>query len=219
MIRLALFLLVALAHAPAWSADWEEIGDDDGIRVSRKEIADSPIIAFRGEAIVDASIAKIAQVLDDTRRKVEWVASAAEARDVRTVGPFERIEYNHTTTPIVLKDRDFVYKVKTEVDPQKQQIRIAFHSVEDALVPVYSKCVRGRLVAGKYVLTAIDRDRTRVLVEVQADPMGAVPKWIANVFQRSWPRRTLQGIRRQAARSDVPEHSLAKELLERRRHG
>ena len=58
--------LPAYADAPATPAAqtaqpaWERIGDDDGIAVYRREVPGSPIVAFKGEGIVDASILRVA---------------------------------------------------------------------------------------------------------------------------------------------------------------
>lgn len=66
-----------------------------------------------------------------------------------------------------------------------------------------------------YTLTSLtNREKTRVSVEIQADPMGLIPKWIANFFQRSWPRKTLEGIRNQVAKADVIEHPGVKKFFE-----
>jgi hypothetical protein len=211
-------LAAALALAPgvalsevAAAGTWQSLDNGGGISVWKRDIPGSPIVAFRGEAMIDASIAKVAQVLSDTARKTEWVASAAVARDVRQISALERIEYNRTVTPIILKDRDFVFRAVTEVDREARRVRITMNSVEDPAVPVDPHFVRGRLLASCYILTACADQRTRVEVEIQADPLGSVPKWVVNFFQKSWPRKTLEGIRRQAARADVGEHPLLRD--------
>ena len=88
---------------------WEQLANEPTIKTWRKQVPGSPLFAFRGEAIIDASIPKIAQVLSDTSRKTEWVHKSVEAKNIRMISDLERIEYNHTSTPFPLTDRDFVF--------------------------------------------------------------------------------------------------------------
>lgn len=205
---------ISIVHASTDEAGWEQIKDSDGIQVWRKELKDSPVVAFRGAAVVDASIAKVAQILSDTSRKLEWVAKIKEAKDIRTVSPTERIEYNHTGTPWPITDRDFVFSAKVEGNREKGQLMVLIKSVEDPLMPE-TKNVRGKLYGSLYTLTSIEGGKkTKVMVEIHADPMGSIPKWVVNLFQKSWPSKTLEGIQKQAAKKDVPELAVVNAFFE-----
>src|SRR4051812_39450566 len=73
------------ASAAPRSIPWEKIGDDDGIAVYRREIPGSPVIAFKGDGVVNASILRVASVLVDSSRATEWVDSVVEAKTLRHV--------------------------------------------------------------------------------------------------------------------------------------
>ena len=49
------------------------------------------LVAFRGEAVVAADIPRLAQVLSDSPRKVEWMAALAEARTLHKSNLLDRI--------------------------------------------------------------------------------------------------------------------------------
>src|SRR5260370_32387405 len=108
----------AIAQAPSAQTPappaWEKLGDDDGIAVYRREVPGSPLIAFKGEGIVDASILRVASVLVDSSRATEWIDSLKEARILRQVSETETIHYDHIRTPVVIKGRDFVRECKLE---------------------------------------------------------------------------------------------------------
>ena len=80
-------LTVALGPLPGAHADpapppaWEKIDDDDGIVVYRREIPGSPVIAFKGEGDISASILRVASVLVDTSRATEWIDSLTECQN------------------------------------------------------------------------------------------------------------------------------------------
>jgi hypothetical protein len=172
-------------------------------------------VAFKGVGDVDASVAKVAEVLLDTSRAREWVPDFGAVTILREVSPVERIEYIHVRTPVVIKDRDFVIYGKAEFDPNKQQLDFRFRSVEDAAAPPTGK-IRGDIRAGLYRMTAIDGGkRTRVTIMVHLDPMGTVPRWIVNLTQKNYPRATIENIRKQAAKADVFENAAVKSAMEK----
>lgn len=210
------FLIITslFASLPTLDKEWQFVGKENDITVHKKEIPNNSLVAFRGETVMDAPIAKIANVLMDTSRKLEWVAKIVEAKDVLDISPFERIEYNHTASGFFLvKDRDFVFRAKASIDRKNKRLTYHLKSEETPLMP-QTPCVRGELTESRYILTSLDNDRkTHVVVEIQADPKGYVPKWLVNLFQKSWPKTTLEGIRRQAQRPDVPENATVKTAI------
>jgi hypothetical protein len=177
--------------------------DDDGITTYRREIPGSPLVGFRGETTITAPIGKVAAVLDDVKRKTEWMYHLEESKMVKKISDLERIEYNHTFVP-VFTDRDFVYHAKVTPNPQKKQLVLVVNSVVDPAMPEHEKYVRGELKDTVYVLTALENNtKTHIDVVVNADPKGLIPKGLVNLFQKKWPRNTLEGIRKQAAKEDV----------------
>ena len=183
---------------------WEKIDDDDGIVVYRREVPGSPIIAFKGEGVVNASILRVASVLIDTSRATEWMDSLAESRTLKHISEDEYIEYDHVSTPFVLKDRDFVFDAKLELDPAQKKLTLNMHSVTDPLAPETSY-VRGELMHSSFTLTALDHgQKTHMVAEIHADPKGSVAKWIVNMFQKVWPHNTITSLREHVKK---PDHS------------
>lgn len=225
-MRTVFMLTIALSLAPAAWADapanapadapapaWEKIGDDDGIAVYRREIPGSPIVAFKGEGIVDASILRVSSVIVDSSRATEWIDSLKEARILRQISETETIHYDHVGTPIVMKDRDFVSDCKLEFDPAQKTVSLKIHSVNDASAPK-TDYVRGELLQSSFVLTSIEHGaKTRVVAEIHADPKGSVAKWIVNLFQKKWPHNTITSLRRQAAKADIQDNPRLKQVL------
>jgi START domain len=196
----------AAPPAPAAPAEgWEKIDDDDGITVFRREIAGSPVIAFKGIGVVNAPIARVVAVITDTPRSTEWMDSTSEARVVRKVSPLEQIVYTHIATPVVMKDRDFVTRAKAEIDGAKKRFVIRIQSVNDPGAPPTSY-VRGEIHQSSFILTSIDGGKkTQVITEIHADPKGSVAKWIVNLFQKNWPHNTIKNLRKQVGKGDIKE--------------
>jgi len=196
-------------------AEWEKVSDRDGIVVSRWERPGADLFAFKAEAVVDSPIAKVANVILDTDRQKEWVPNLGEARRVREISPTSRVQYLHIETPFVVKDRDFVVKGQAEYKPEEPSLFLHFASTEDEAAPPTNK-VRGEIHASSYRLEPIEGGaKTRVTLLVNVDPKGTVPRWIVNLFQKSFPRQTLKALRKQASRDDVGEHPAVKAAFAR----
>jgi hypothetical protein len=204
--------LLAAGNAPK-DPPWEKFDEDDGIAVFRREVPGSPIIALRGEGVIDAPILRVLSVLVDTARAPEWIDSLAETKVVRKVSDDEFIEWDHIKTPVILKDRDFVFDIKLTLNPKDKQAALTYHSVYDSGAPK-TDYVRGEFSYGTFNLTSIDGGKkTKFLCEVLADPKGSVAKWIVNLFQKKWPHETIESLRRQVAKPDIKDQPRLKELL------
>ena len=203
----------APAARPAPLPPWEKIGDSDGIIAYRREVPGSPLIAVRGEGVINASIVRVSSVLVDSNRATEWIDRLVESRVVRQVSETETIHYDHIGTPIVMKDRDFVTRAKLEFDNAGKRVILRMRSVTDSLAPP-TDYVRGEIMESTFVMTSVDHGtKTHILVEVHADPKGSIAKWIVNMFQKSWPHNTISRLRAQVAKTDIKEHPRLKAEL------
>jgi hypothetical protein len=192
---------------------WEKIGEKDGIVAYRREVPGSPLIAVKGEGIVDASIIRVASVLVDTSRATEWIDRLVESRVVREVSETETVHYDHIGTPVVMKDRDFVTRAKLEFDNIGKKVTVNMRSTTDPLAPP-TDFVRGEIMQSYFILTSIEHGtKTHISVEVHADPKGSIAKWIVNMFQKSWPHNTISRLRTQVAKPDIKEHPRLKAEL------
>lgn len=192
---------------------WEKIGDSDGVDVYRREVPGSPLIAFKGEGYVNASIVRVASVLIDSDRAPEWVENLVESKIIRWISESETVHYEHIGTPFVLKDRDFVSSCKLMFDPSRKNVTLKIHSVQDPLAPP-TNYVRGELFQSSFSLTSAEHGaKTFVTAEIHADPKGSVAHWIVNLFQKRWPHNTIVRLRAQVAKADIKDHPRLKAEL------
>jgi hypothetical protein len=208
--------VVPLAQfASAQGEKWELVGSKDDIVTYRREVAGSPVIAIRGEGVVEASILRVASVLMDTARLSQWMDRVAEARRIRATSALHYVEYERATTPFPLTDRDFVIESWVEIDGAKKQMVLRARSASDPSTPL-TGLVRGEVLSSTFTLTALDHgQRTRVMAEVHTDPKGSIPKWMVNLVQKSWAHTTIMGLRGQVRKADVSDNPEVKALLEK----
>jgi len=193
---------VELARLSASTETWQEVGCKREIRCFKREIPGNPIVAFRGEGIIDAPIATVASVILDHERAVEWVDSLVEARLIRMTGARTFVEWNHVGMPPLISDRDFLTAGKIVADGKAGILDLTMDPVIDASVPE-GKQVRGDLKGHWNLKSVAEGKKTYVITEMQADPKGALPKWIVNLFQNSWAQDTLDSLRKQVSKKDL----------------
>jgi hypothetical protein len=199
-------VLCSLLLSVAWRADgedWKLVGKQHGIEIYRRDVPGSAVVAFKGQGAIEAPLWKVASILLDTRRAPEWADSLRESRVVRRLGLNAYVEYNHIGLPLILRDRDFVSEVSIDVNPDARTFALVYKPTDDQSSPV-THHVRGEIRSGVFQVTSLEPERrSELTAEIQCDPKGAIPTWIANFFQKSWPIRTFEGIRVQAAKPDI----------------
>ncbi len=219
---LTMFALTSLAYADTPSAPkWEMFDEEDGIRMFRREVPGSSIVALRGEGFVAAPITRVASVLIDRKRSVEWIDRLVKTKVLRQLSETESINWNHIKTPTPLKDRDFVFKSVLTTNPAQKQVLFSYYSVTEKLAPATDDYVRGSFKSGKFELTMATRTNkdgtktkgTIVVAEVVVDPAGSVPTFIVNMVQKSWPHKTLTSLRKQVAKPDIKDDPRVVERL------
>jgi rhodanese-related sulfurtransferase len=211
LVTLLFFILPLTGRA---GAQWEKISEEEGISSFRREIDGSPIVAFRGEAMIDEGMPKIVGVLENVERAREWMADLAESYNIEKRSETDRFEYNRTRTPWPLQDRDFVIHTLTSFERKPEPVlTIRMVSEENPKKKVIQGVVRGELIDSRFILKSLGPKKTLFICEIQADPKGSIPKWVVNLFQKSWPLTTIQGLRKQILKKDIRENeTLARAL-------
>lgn len=201
----------ASAQSAEAAGTWEKIRHEDGIAVYRKDVPNSSVVAFRGVGVVDAPILRVASVLADGARQPEWMDSVAEVRELERSGPAEGVVYTLVKTPFPLTNRDFVTRIKASIDKPQKKYVLRMQATTHPKAPETS-AVRGQILNSSFELVSIEGgQKTKIVAEIHADPRGAVPKWVVNMFQKDWPHNTISGLRKQVKKPDVRDSpSLAK---------
>lgn len=216
MIRFTIFFglvfaTVGWADADLTKVAWEKLSERDGITVYRWETTESPLFAFKGEAVIDAPIAKVAQVLVDTSRRKEWVPSLIDAKVIRQISERERIEYTSIATPPLTANRDFVLHARAEYVEKTRDLIFHFTSTEDKAMPP-TDMIRGEVLNSRYLMRQLAPHKTYLEYTVHVDPKGSIARWLVNFVQKNIPRDTIEAIRAQVKKPDIEELLLVKRI-------
>jgi hypothetical protein len=193
--------------------EWKEISNDNGIKVYAANIPGKQIVALKGEIEINAPLDVIATFFYDSSKKHLWIAKLIQIKNLRKPSQYSMVEYYQIETPFFLRNRDFVYKGSISLSDDKTRVNVKLGSVIDSKAPARKKIVRAELVYGEYIAEKITENKTKLTVVMMADPKGSIPKWVVNLYQKSWPRKTLDKIREIAEDKLMPVHPDIKKLF------
>lgn len=186
--------------------NWEFMSDDDGVKVYSAHVEGRKIVALKGEIEINAPMDVITTFFYDTSKKHLWIAKLKDIKTIDRPAAYSLVEHYTIQTPFFLKNRDFVYRGDLVRNKDASVVEVLLKSVVHPKAPLRDGIVRGELVFGKYIIEKIMDNKTKLSVIVLADPKGAIPKWVVNLYQKSWPRKTLTRIKEIAMNDEMPVH-------------
>lgn len=198
--RLILPAILISVAAPAFAEtpEWEEITDEEGIKVWQREVEGTSLVEFRGRAMVDAPMKMLIAVLRDQKRKTEWLQNCMANAALHYYSTTHLVVYNRVKSPaFFISDRDVVLDVKATIDLPQKSLTLNFVNATHAKMPPVDGAVRMPNLKGYWKLVYKGPNRTEVTYQVQADPGGALPKWLVNWASKGIPFNTLKRLREQ----------------------
>lgn len=205
-IRIGSLLLLLLwaglfARPAAAEPAWERVISADGIDVTMREVPGRGFPTYRGVGVIESNFWDVLAVISDVPRHKEWNAHTADARMLQKRSDFEYIVYSRTDVPWPLDDRDAVFHSTVHVNRKRGIIDVRFEAMESPLMPPVKGVVRMTKLRGHYQLTSLGPQRTLMDLQVDADPGGWVPKWMAKLGTKKLPLDSIRNMRRQVQRT------------------
>ena len=199
---LGLVLLALMTLSPEARA-WKVIMTKAGVQVAQQSVPGSPLMAFRGEGVMDVPIATLVSVLLNDDIATEWVDLQAEHYVIRQPSEDKKLIYERYDLPFPIDDRDYVITQVASYDEANKVFTLDFESVSDSAKPALDCCVRAMAYRTFWRLTKVDDWNTKVEVEVHTDPKGMLPSWLINLIQEDWPWKTISGLVKRAKKGDI----------------
>lgn len=189
------------ASAPVVEPGWTLVVEEHGIVVSSQPSERSALPVFRGVGRVEAPLLEVLAVVTDAARHHEWIFSCSDSALVAQTSEASGIVYNRTDAPWPVPDRDVVLDSRVEVLDGEREVIVRFSATAHPERPPLDGVVRMPYLQGHYHLWAEDDTHTRVEYQVDSDPGGTLPTWLATRGTRDMPVETLRALRTQLART------------------
>jgi hypothetical protein len=180
---------------------WELVRNDKGITVHRRSVAGSKLHEFRGVGIIEAPIASVLGVLNDSEHRLEWMKEAVANTRIEQVDSYTELFYSRTGAPWPVSDRDVILRARTTIDPAARQVRIDITSETHPAWPPQKGAVRMPFLRGHWYLWPEKGGAwTRAEYQIHANPGGMLPDWIINTVSKKIPHETIAGMQKQVKR-------------------
>ncbi|HDS1683939.1 TPA: START domain-containing protein [Pseudomonas putida] len=193
-----LILAILLVCTASLAADnWKIAYDREGIRVYLRGVADSPYQQFRGVSTMKASVRTLTDLQENLRVACKWLYACEQMRLLDVDGDSTWV-YLTTNLPWPTLPRDVILMVRTERLDDGTLVRHL--SAEPGRLPEEPGLIRVQHLSGEWIMKPLGERETEVTYQLQADPAGDVPGWLANRFVVDAPVVTLRTLRAVAER-------------------
>lgn len=194
MMVFAVFSFAPFIHA---NEDTSKIAyENEGITVWKVPVKNSDMLGFKAQAMVEAPIQKVFELIKDVEHSNEWVPNTRNAKilqlnDKKGHGIF----YFVLDMPFPLTDRDLVVDAKYTFE-NNGNIKIKNTGVVIDTMPEKEDLIRIKKYYGNWYLEKKGNDKTLVTLNGYANPEGGIPAWVANMFVTQQPYDMMRSMRK-----------------------
>lgn len=173
--------------------DWKLRKQKNGIEVFSKDSDGSAFESFRAKTTLSCSIETFVAALQDLEAMPEWAYSVSYVKVLEEKGDTLQIYYSEASAPFPFSNRDGIYQNCYRWKKDKQILRVEIKLLPDYL-PVNDGMVRVK-GEGFWLVTVSDDGKLDILFQMQVDPGGNIPAWLANLFTDETPYQSLFKLR------------------------
>lgn len=200
MQRLLLLVLALCLNIAQAAEPWHLAHDEAGIQVYLRDVPGSKYQSFRGVTRIKADVRTLSDLQENLRVACKWLYACADMRLLKVEGDDTWV-YLTTALPWPAGTRDMVLKVHTERPDDGRLVRHL--TAVPGMVPREPGQVRVTRLQGLWQMVPKGERETEVTYEMEADPAGDIPAWLANQFVIDAPMITLKTLRAVAERQGI----------------
>ena len=179
----------------AQEEDWQLKKEADGITVYTRSVKDTDINEFKASTQLDSSQETIFKIILDVENYPKWIEDISYAEKI--YHRYSQIGmYYQLGMPWPIKDRDItlVSKYKKLAD-NSTLFELSYNS---ELKAVDDDFIRIKEISGEWHIKPLSKNSCEVTYRFLADPEGALPAWVVNIFIVDGPFKTMQNLEQYA---------------------
>lgn len=185
--------LIAISDL-AFSQQWELRKSKDGINIYTKKVPNSGIDAFKAEMETTGSIEKADYILRNLDQFKDIFPDTKELEIIERPSKNVLIQYSQTAAPWPADDRDGIFEITFLPNPENGGIHTKARALPNHL-PKKSGIVRVEKSNSSWKVYPTSKGKIKVIYEVQAEPGGNIPDWLANMATTEIPHKTMSNLR------------------------
>ncbi len=223
VILIACAVLIGIGAASLQAqGDWQLRKNADGIACYTKPQEGLSLDQFKGVGIVNAKLETVASIFRDVPSYTQWMYNCSEIKTLQDNGNDRLIVYYVNRSPWPVADRDAVVRSSVTQDEKSGSGSVVIESIQHSYAGKGGR-VRMPSLKAHFILQYIDREHTRVIFDIKANPGGSIPATLVNAFTKDHPYHTIRGLRKMAAMQKyvtmgetAKERALAEKLFQQR---
>lgn len=193
--KLGLMVLVFCTSVLQGQEAWELKQDKNGIAIYSRSSDFSAFNEFRATTKINSSVHAFVSVLKDIDRIPDWMHSVKSSRFLEKTGDSIQIYYTEAKAPFPLKNRDGIYLNRFIWETTTKKLHVDIEVLPDYL-EIDDDMVRISQGRGFWEAQQITSDTIAVTFQMQVDPGGSIPSWMANMFVVDTPFQTLTKLKK-----------------------
>jgi hypothetical protein len=172
-----------------------------GIPVYTRKVEGSPILEYKANVIVNASISKAIALFEDEKQIRRWYYQCVRSELVENEGPKQEVIYLILHLPWPVAARDFVFR-RTKTEDSNGVISYTLTALPDRL-PLVKGMIRVQSIESVWRFKSLSEGQTEVFFQQHTDPVGSIPASIVNQLATQTPFYSLKNFRKLISGKDA----------------
>jgi ribosome-associated toxin RatA of RatAB toxin-antitoxin module len=207
-ITLSLILLFLNLNLLQAQTGWKLTSNKENIKIYTGTMADSKVNAVKVECSLQAKPAQIVALIMDVESAPNWIYHTKSCKILKRVSPSELYYYSEVSVPWPAENRDFVAHLTVTQHAKTGVVSIDGPAVS-GMVPTKKGVVRINNSKGKWIITPTANGQSLVEYTLHADPGGAIPGWLVNMFATEGPYQIFKQLKVQLEKPEYKHAQLA----------
>ncbi|CAB5135347.1 hypothetical protein D3OALGA1CA_3499 [Olavius algarvensis associated proteobacterium Delta 3] len=182
--------------------EWKERYARPGITVYSQKLPGSNLFALRAEAVLEAPVGQLMEVLRRVDISNEWMPDIRTKYILEVNSDLDVITYSLNSVPFPFSDRELVLRNCVRLDRAQKYLVVDIYSVPYDKHPVKKGAVRSYMHCGEMRVRPITDRKTEIDLLMYVDPRGFIPHWLVNMFQKKLPYNFLKALEKKAGTTD-----------------
>jgi hypothetical protein len=200
-------LLFNLNLVQAQSA-WKLTSNKENIEIYTGTMTDSKVNAVKVVCNIHARPSQIVALIMDVESAPKWIFHTKSSKLIKRVSPSELYYYSEVSVPWPAENRDFVAHLTVTQHPKTGVVSIDGPAVS-GMVPAKKDVVRISNSKGKWIISPAENGQSHVEYTLHADPGGAIPGWLVNMFATEGPFQIFKQLKVQLEKPEYRNAQLA----------
>lgn len=194
MIRfLYILFIILLPGICLCQYNWKLEKNEQGIKVYSSDVSNSVFKAIKVECTLTGTYKKLIDILSDVPQFNKWIYHSKTSRLLQKNSAYDFVYHTETTLPWPMSNRDAIIHIRVNTDSLPKFITISGKG-EPGRIPKTPGLVRVSHYTAKWKVTMLSAQTIGIYYELEVDPGGSLPAWMANMFAAKGPFETFSNL-------------------------